>query len=153
MLSIDNYPQEYINECHAKIDEQLSTYKDLITIARMQCGASEAMLDNAIESFESSFFNNMLLALDNYFSNRNRMLEMKDGNPLNEFRMLCDSIRNNGNILMEDISINYQPDNSLLKYRIGDEIKLNDTDFFRVYTAFFKEIENKFSVTANSVSL
>jgi len=45
---------------------------------------NDALLDSAIESFEPNFFNNLILVLDNYFCNRSRTKENKNGNPLNE---------------------------------------------------------------------
>jgi hypothetical protein len=53
---------------------------------------NDSELNSAIESFETNFFNHMVLVLDHYFVHRSRIIELKDGNPLNEVRMLCDSI-------------------------------------------------------------
>lgn len=52
MLSINNYTQPYIDECRLKVNLLLSTYKNLVTTARNQVGANEALLHSAIESFE-----------------------------------------------------------------------------------------------------
>jgi hypothetical protein len=67
MLCINNFTQKYIDECRLKVNLQLSTYKNLVTTARKQVGANNALLNSAIESFEPNFFNNMALVLDNYF--------------------------------------------------------------------------------------
>jgi len=69
---------------------------------------------------------------------------MKDGNPLNEVRMLCNSMMTNHNILGADKTIKYDPAKSVLKYRFGDQIKLNEADFTRLSGAFFAEIERKY---------
>ncbi len=69
---------------------------------------------------------------------------MKDGNPLNEVRMLCNSMMNNHNMMGADKTIKYDPAKSVLKYRVGDEIKLNEADFIRLSSAFFAEIESKY---------
>jgi hypothetical protein len=37
----------------------------------------------------------MVLGLDHYFLHRVRKLEGKDGNPLNEVRVICDSLTDN----------------------------------------------------------
>ena len=71
MLCINNYTKKYINECRSKVDLQLSTYNILVTTARKQVSGNETQLNVAIESFEPNFFNNMVLVLDNYFSNSN----------------------------------------------------------------------------------
>ena len=42
--------------------------------------------------FEQRFFNDQVLILDNMFVHRLTGIEGKDGNPLNEVRVLCNSI-------------------------------------------------------------
>ena len=42
--------------------------------------------------FEQRFFNDQVLILDNMFVRRLTGIEGKDGNPLNEVRVLCNSI-------------------------------------------------------------
>jgi len=84
MLGVKNYTQTYIDECRSRVNVQLSTYNNLITSARKSAGNNEKSLNSAIESFEPIFFNNMVLLLDALFVHRLRMIEGKDGNPLNE---------------------------------------------------------------------
>jgi hypothetical protein len=144
MLSINNYSQKYIDETRLKIDSEISTYNNLVTTVREQVGTNHALLNCAIEAFEPNFFNNMVLALDNYFGHRSRTMELKDGNPLNEVRILCNSIINNNNKMCTDKTIKFDPAKSVLKYKAGDEIKLNEEDFVRLSDAFFVEIEKKY---------
>jgi hypothetical protein len=86
----------------------------------------------------------MVLALDSYFVHRTRAIEKKDGNPLNEVRMLCNSMMNNNHMMCADKTIKFDPARSVLKYRVGDEIKLNEADFTLLSSAFFAEIERKY---------
>lgn len=86
----------------------------------------------------------MVIVLDHLFVHRLRTVEGKDGNPLNEVRMLSDSMMNNNNKLSADKTIKYDPARSILKYRISDGIKLNDPNFLLISKAFFAEIESKF---------
>jgi hypothetical protein len=86
----------------------------------------------------------MVLALDSYFVHRARAMEKKDGNPLNEVRMLCNSMMNNNNMMCADKTIKFDPTKSVLKYRIGAEIKLNEADFMLLSSAFFAEVESKY---------
>lgn len=108
-------------------------------------GATEdSQLNIAIEAFEPHFCNTMVLALDSYFVHRLRAMEMKDGNPLNEVRMLYNSMMNNNNMVCADKTIKYDPAKSVLKYQLGDEIKVKEADFICLSSAFFAEIEGKY---------
>ena len=144
MLSINTYSQKYIDDCRAKVNALLSTYKNLLSTARKQSQTDEFNLNTAIKAFEKNLFQNMVLVLDNYFCNRSRMMEGKDGNVLNEVRVLGNSIMHNNTIMMADKTIKLDPTKSVLKYRVGDEIKLNEIDFLLLSKAFFAEIEKKY---------
>jgi hypothetical protein len=143
MLCVNNYTQEYVDECRSRVAEQVSAYQTLVATARNKT-ATEPRVKAAIEAFEPHFFNNMVLALDSYFVHRARTIEKKDGNPLNEVRMLCTSMMNNNNTMCADKTIRFDPAKSVLKYRVGDEIKLNEADFILLSSAFFAEIESKY---------
>lgn len=108
MLCVNNYTQKYIDECRLRVAAQVSAYQTLVVTARNQTAIDGLHLNAAIEAFEPHFFNNMALVLDSYFVHRARAKELKDGNPLNEVRMLCNSMMNN-NILCEDKTIKYDP--------------------------------------------
>jgi hypothetical protein len=77
--------------------------------------AEDPKMSAAFESFEPVFFNNMVLILDTYFTHRSRTTEGKDGNPLNEVRVLCNSILENKSVLRADKSIKLKPETSVLK--------------------------------------
>jgi hypothetical protein len=140
MLGVRNYTKEYIAGCRSKVDFDLSTYKKLVAAARKH---PEGM--KALEAFEVAFFNNMVLVLDHLFAHRLRIVAGKDGNPLNEVRILGDSLINHNSIMGTDKTIKFDPAQSVLKYKVGDEIKLNEADFRLLSQAFFAEIESKFS--------
>jgi hypothetical protein len=61
----------------------------------------------------------MVLILDTYFTHRSRTTEGKDGNPLNEVRVLCNSILENKRVLRADKSIKLKPETSVLKLPPG----------------------------------
>jgi hypothetical protein len=65
-------------------------------------------------------------------------MEGKDGNPLNEVWMLCDGIMEHKGRM----SANKKA--SILKFKIGDEIRLDAGDFARLSAAFFDEIEKTY---------
>ena len=86
----------------------------------------------------------MILALDGHFVHRTRALEKKDGNPLNEVRMLANSLMGNGGILAADKTIMYDPEKSELKIPVGDLIALSEADFTRLAATFLNEIAAKY---------
>ncbi len=90
MLCVNSYTKDYINECRSRMESQLAAYKVLVTTAREK--TSKSAINSAVDSFEPLFFNNLVVVLDGFFVHRSRTLEKKDGNPLNEVRMLCNSI-------------------------------------------------------------
>lgn len=103
------------------------------------------ILTQTLNLLKRNFFNHMVLVLDHYFVHRARTSELKDGNPLNEVRMLCESIMLYDNIMTKETkSMKYEPSNSVLKYNIGDEIKVKEEDFELLFKAFFSEMERKF---------
>lgn len=142
MLSVSKYSQEYVDQCRSSIDSQLSAYSDLATAA---AATSEPRLEAAIDAFEPKFFNNMVLVLDHHFLHRGRNLEGKDGNPLNEARVLCNSLMDNDGVMAADKTIRMKPADLLLKYEAGDEISLGEGDFRRLARGFFAEIESRYS--------
>src|SRR6266487_2582250 len=142
MLGMKTYPQDYIAACRARVDADLRAYRE-------QVGKAPS------KEFEGRFFNDQVLLLDYMFVHRLTGVEGKDGNPLNEVRILCNSIMYNNNIMSADnyhkvasqaglTSIKLNPERSILKYEVGDEIKLKEADFVHLFKAFFAEIENRY---------
>jgi hypothetical protein len=89
------------------------------------------------------------------FVHRLTGIEGKDGNPLNEVRVLCNSLLPNKDIpQIEKLpgwpnsassGIKQPQEKSVLKLQTGDEIKLTEADFVRLSEAFFKEIEKRYA--------
>jgi hypothetical protein len=132
MLSESSYPTEYVDSCRAAVHAHLAAYDAL--------GMSDA--DRA--GFERGYVHQLVLALDNYFTNRGRAHEGKDGNPLNEVRMLCTSIRSHDGVLAQDSTVKWRPEASVLGLGIGDPIEVGVGDFARLAEACFDEIEKRF---------
>jgi len=80
---------------------------------------------------------NLIVVLDGFFVHRSRTLEGKDGNPLNECRMICTSLLQNHGVLSADKIIKYRPEKSVVNLKIGDEVKLTEPDFTLLFRAFF----------------
>jgi hypothetical protein len=141
MLCVNTYTKDYVNSCRSKIEAQLAAYRVLAGAAREKAGDSSA----SAATFEPLFFNNLVLVLDRLFVHRARGLEGKDGNPLNEVRMLCDSILQKDGVTTADKTIKFDPAKSVLRLQPGDEIRLSEADFVRLSNAFFAEIAAKFT--------
>jgi hypothetical protein len=133
MLMVSSYAKDYVDACRAQVAAQLASYRKVLAAKPLE-----------IQTFERQFFNHMILALDHYFVHRGRTMEGKDGNPLNEVRMLCDAIIENKGRISANKTIRYKPETSILKFKVGDEIRLNADDFALLSAAFFDEIENKY---------
>src|SRR5258707_8110357 len=86
MLGMSRYAKDYIAACRSRVDADLSAYRSLMAAARKETASDQ--LGCAIDAFEAAFFNNMVLLLDYFFVHRLRGVEGKDGNPLNEVRVL-----------------------------------------------------------------
>src|SRR5215212_7133678 len=144
MLSVTKYPPEHVAASRARVASQIAAYRHLMATAHAQAGAEAAALDAAFAAFEPVFYNNMVLTLDSYFTHRARTLEGKDGNPLNEVRVLCTSLVQNDGALVADKTIKLKAATSVLGYEVGDDINVSEADFVRLSEAFFAEIESKF---------
>jgi hypothetical protein len=108
-------------------------------------GGHRAKGSPALASFAPQFFNHLVLALDEYFVHRLRNVEGKDGNPLNEVRVLASSVMLNDGILTVEKSIKVQPETSVLGLAPGDRIELDEKSFTKLAAAYFDEMEAKFT--------
>jgi len=133
MLAMTRYPQEYIAECRSRIASDVEAYKSVAAAA-----------GDAAAAFEPVFFNNMVMVLDAYFVHRTRALEGKDGNALNEVRVLCSSMMLHDGVMTADKSIKLSPDDSVAKVQFGEKIALGARDFSRLSAAFFSELESRY---------
>ncbi|MDP1819702.1 MAG: hypothetical protein Q8K58_07370 [Acidimicrobiales bacterium] len=143
MLAVSSYPKDYVDECRAQLAEQLRLYDGLLAAARD--GGRKAPLNAAIEGFERVFFTTLVVVLDGYFAQRSRGLEGKDGNPLNEVRVLCTSLLQNDGRLLVDKGIKLKPETSVLHLEEGAEIRLDGEAFLRLSDAYFAEILHRYT--------
>ena len=141
MLGMKTYTQDYIDACRARVDADLCTYRNEVGKAPPR-------------QFEGRFFNDQVLLLYYMFVHRLAGIEGKDGNALNEVRVLCNSILfNQGRLQVDKLpgwpnsaggSMKLPTEKSVLKLKVGDEVKLSEADFVRLADAFFAEIERKY---------
>ena len=128
MLAVTEYSPDHINRCRRRIEADVAA-------------VSKSKVNGAAET---AFFNNMVLSLDHYFVHRVRKNEGKDGTPLNEVRVLCDSLTDNDGVLAADKTIRLDPEKSILGLEVGDEIKLTEADFRRLANGFLAELESRY---------
>jgi hypothetical protein len=133
MLGVKVYKRDYIEACRSKVTSDVAAYKKLPAAARKS------------GDFESAFFNNMVLVLDHLFVHRLRTVEGKDGNALNEVRVLGDSLMEHNGVMTIDKAIKLSPDKSVMGYAAGDKIALDEKAFSQLADAYFAEIKRKFS--------
>ena len=145
MLGRKNYAAEEIDQAKGALDRQVSADDQLIDA--ISGVAEEPKVKAACESFESQFFNNLTLFLYRYLVHRlpGADFEGKDGNPLNEVRIVCDSLITNKGKLRADKQIKLAPERSVLKLKVGDSISLTETGFDRLTRAFLPELKRRFS--------
>jgi hypothetical protein len=134
MLGLANYSVDFIMACRKRAEKQLKLYDPLAKKAGKE-----------IDAFAPEFFNTMVLALDHYFMHRLRGKEGKDGNPLNEVRMLAASLLEHDGVLTKDNTIKYDPGKSITGIGLGKKIVINREQFEALADGFFDEIAAKFS--------
>ncbi len=136
MLMRSDYPPEYVEAVRDSVAANVASYAAL--------GLPEE------NDFERGYVHQLLLALDSYFTHRGRALEGKDGNPLNEVRMITDSLHGNDGrrsivpVLAANSTIKYRPEKSVLGLAVGDLLDLSVSDYHRLALAFLDEIEQRF---------
>ncbi|MEQ1771031.1 MAG: hypothetical protein ABL879_14450 [Devosia sp.] len=133
MLAVTSYKKDYVAACRAGAESQLKSLRKLKKAAPADVAA-----------FVPGYFVVMVLGLDHFFLHRQRSFEGKDGGPLNELRMLCDSIKENDGVLTANSTIKYKAEKSQTGLAIGDRIVLDDKQFERLADAVFDEIETKY---------
>jgi hypothetical protein len=142
MLGRKTYTREEYEHGRSAVETQVAAYRELVTAIERE--TTDPKVQSALDDFDSMFFNNMAMVLDRYFVHRLRAVTGKDGNPLNEVEMLCDSLMNNNGVLRGNNVIKYVPDESVVGLAIGDHIRLSAEDFERLSSAFFTELQRRF---------
>jgi hypothetical protein len=135
------YPPEYIDACRKRVDAGVKAYR-------------KAVGKDAPKEFEARFFNDQVLLLDYMFVHRLSGAEGKDGNPLNEVRVLCNSLLLNGGKVQVDrlpdwpmsavSGLKMPPEKSVLKLKPGDKVELTEAGFVKLSKAFFEELGKKY---------
>ncbi len=136
MLAQGTYDADYIADCRAQVESEIAAFD----IARSDSDVD----DTALDDLEVSYFAALVLALEMRFVHRLRAKEGKDGNALNEVRLLAQSLMANGGRMVEDPKVALDPQRTVLHTRPGEDIVVRYDDFVRLSRAFFAEIEARY---------
>ena len=131
MLSVKHYDKEHVNRCRSWVDGQLEGFSSLPE------GAAK-------ETYEPRFCEAAVLGLDAWFVHRMRAAEGKDGNPLNEVRVICGSILAGSDTLLSDSQIKLSRDDAILGIGYGEQIAIGAAGLERLAAAFLSEIEKRY---------
>jgi hypothetical protein len=91
----------------------------------------------------SAAWNQLVPALDRWFSIRNPKVEGRDGNPINEVRAIAEAVTEHGSVMAVPRGIKLAPETSVLGLAEGEEIILDGDAFERLFDAFLAEAEAK----------
>jgi hypothetical protein len=138
MLSMTIYEPAYISAARADVKQRVEMF------AALRAGAGKSGVA-AVDAFEPTFFNDQVIRLEAAFVHRMRGREGKDGNPLNEVRILAGSLLEHGGTVEVEKSIKWKADQTVLGLAAGDTIALSADDFVRLADAFFTDLEAKYS--------
>ncbi len=128
MLAVNAYAPDHVAACRNRIAADMAAY---------EAATPSAALDPV-------FYGMMVMALDHWFCHRQRSIEGKDGNPLNEVRVMCDSIVGHGGMLVVEKGIKLSPETSVLGLEPGATILLDKEGFRRLADAFLDELERRY---------
>ena len=145
MLSVSAYPQSYIDQARARIASQVAVFSGLTSAVRAEPRTARAGVGSALDELEPEYFANLVIALDSHFVHRSRGQERKDGNAMNEVRVLVSSIQYHDSILTSEKGIRLDPARSVLGIEYGDRIRIDAEGFERLAGAFFEALEATYS--------
>src|SRR5262249_7343194 len=106
MLAAGKYERDYIDAARSAVAARVPS-------DRWRASAGGPALAGQLAAFEPSYFNDLVLVLESYFVHRTRGLEGKDGNALNEVRLLSSSLLGNDGRLVADKQIKLRPETSV----------------------------------------
>ncbi|SEQ99846.1 hypothetical protein [Actinokineospora terrae] len=139
MLAVSTYSQEYIDTCRARVADHVSAYR------AMTATGDGPEFTAAVAAFEPVFFTNLVHVLETSFVHRLRGKENKDGNPLNEVRLISASVLADDGVLRVDKGIKWDPLSTVLGYAPGDRIEVREAGFLALAEAFFTDLTAKYA--------
>ena len=92
-------------------------------------------------TLESLVFSQAVVVLDAWFGHRSRELEGDDGNPMNEVRVVADSVVANDGVVRVEGPISWVPQRTVLGLAVGDEVEVTADGYERLAAAYLAAIE------------
>ncbi|HYN66259.1 MAG TPA: hypothetical protein VES93_05175 [Ornithinibacter sp.] len=126
MLARSTYTSDEVEACRDNADALLAAW-----------GANE--VEDA--TLESLVFTQAVVVLDAWFVHRSRHLEGSDGNPMNEVRVVADSVLANDGTLRVEGPITWDAEHTVLGLAVGDEVEVTANGFDRLAAAYLAAIE------------
>ena len=128
MLGRASYSPDYIQAVHDRVTRVLKAFDKAKPAEPF---AADALLD-------------VVLGLEMAFVHRLRGQEGKDGNPLNEVRMIAASVLEHNGVMTKDNTIKWDAAKSITGLALGDKIALSRKQVGALVDAFVEEIANKY---------
>src|SRR5215472_13644454 len=136
MLGMKPYSKNYIDACRARVDASLRAYP-------------KTGRQSAVQGVRAAFLQRSGPPSGLYVRAPAHGHRRKGWDPLNEVRVLCNSILlNQGKLQVDKLpgwansagsGIKLPPEKSLLKLKVGEEVGLTEADFVRPCEAFFEK--------------
>jgi hypothetical protein len=134
MLCENTYTKAQVKACRSRFQDHVAAFD----------AVGKKLTPRELAGFEPHYFNNLVLALETHFMHRARGKEGKNGNALNEVRMLATALTRHDGTFSGDSSIKYDPARAVTRYGVGDRVALTRESFVSLAEAFFREIEAKY---------
>lgn len=126
MLERTSYTADEVESCRASADALLAAWE--------ANDVEDTTLENLV-------FAHAVVALDAWFVHRLPAMEGTDGNPMNEVRVLADSIVGNDGTLRVADGIRWVAARTVLRLSPGDEVAIGADDYERLAGAYLAAIE------------
>lgn len=129
MTDRTTYTSDEVESCRDNCDALIAAW-----------GANE--VDDS--TLESLVFGQAVVVLHTWFGHRRRELEGGDGNPMNEVRVIADSIVDNDAVLRVEGPITWVPERTVLRLDVGDDVQITANGFERLTAAYLAAIESTY---------
>jgi hypothetical protein len=124
-----SYTSDEIESCRDNCDSLLAAW------------ATNDVDDTTLESL---VFGQAVVVLHTWFGHRDRELEGDDGNPMNEVRVIADSIVDNDAVLRVEGPITWVAERTVLRLAVGDDVAVTANGFERLAAAYLSAIESTY---------